>query len=210
MKSFTIFVLAIFLISCAETKTGQVEDQYFSNKNSAQPHLLSEEIWQLMNDSIGSVLNYEVLQEKLFGKFFGDRVEFFIIKDLQKSVHGSSVKSLTLTYLDGKLGKAKYILEDDITESMINMNGKFSIIGFDPTNRELILTQLVVNMKDKKYTLHEELNNYQLTWKTEGIEVILRINKNDSLNGIQYIEKLENYDRIYRSIEKGTAKASIL
>jgi len=51
----------------------------------------------------------EDIEENLFGKFFCDRAEFYVIKNPQNEVYATRPESITLFYLDGELRQTKYI-----------------------------------------------------------------------------------------------------
>ncbi len=141
------------------------------------------------------------LDEHLFGRFFGNRASFYIIKNPNNRINGVKVKSMTLYYLDGSLFKTKYILDKNISEFLINNYPQFTLRGFDVGNRKILSNEKIFYRKKKKWYLNSTLDNYEIIWRLGRNEMKMRVNANDTIATYQYIVNNKNYDRILTSIE---------
>ncbi len=151
-------------------------------------------------DAADSVENYD-LDEHLFGKFFGDRASFYIIKDPNNRINGIKVKSMTLFYLDGTLFKTKYVLEKNIADYLINNYPQFTLRGFDLKNRDLMNREKIFYKKNRKWSLNPGLDNYEIIWRLGRNEMIMRVNENDPEMAYQYTVNDKNYKKILYTIE---------
>ena len=147
-----------------------------------------------------SVSDYD-LEDHLFGKFYGDRAGFYIIKNPENKIFGHKVNSITLYYLDGKLYKTKYVVDSNLVNDLINIYPQFHIRGFDKTNRYILKSEGIYYRKNKRWYLNDSLSNYDIKWKVGGNNMRLRINKNNEEEPYQYIVKNRNYEQALARIE---------
>lgn len=144
--------------------------------------------------------NYE-LGKNLFGKFFKQRAEFYIIENPNKTLYSKPVKSITLYFLDGALAKTKYELEDDISDDLIHSYGTFTIKGYDTLTRALFKREKIVSVKDQKRMLNKNLTNYELKWDLESKFVYTRVDKSAKKKRFEYIEALKHYSSKFSQLE---------
>lgn len=142
------------------------------------------------------------LDKHRFGKFFCDRAEFFVIHEPQYEVYSVKPKSITLFYLDGELSQTKYILSEDIVVKLLNELGRASIIGCDFENRSIIQTQPFLISTEHGLRLNEKLNNVELKWTFGEKQIKYRVNTTGGKAEFSYLEKLKNYEREFKKIEK--------
>ena len=147
-----------------------------------------------------SVSDYD-LEDHLFGKFYGDRAGFYIIKNPDNRIFGHKVHSITLYYLDGKLYKTKYVVNDNLVNDLINIYPQFKIRGFDESNRSILKKEAIFYRIKKKWFLNDNLSNYDIHWKVGESDMRLRINKYSGEEPYQYIIKNGNYEKALAKIE---------
>nr|HPM29742.1 hypothetical protein [Chryseolinea sp.] len=138
----------------------------------------------------------------LFGKFFADRAEFFVINKPTNTLHGSSIQSITLFYLDGQLSKTKYVVADNIAENLVQQFGSFTITGLDQHNKSIIASHTVMienGIESKR--LNPQLDNFEMTWKKGSSQIKYRASKANAMDRYTYTERLSNYEQAYRSVE---------
>ena len=111
-----------------------------------------------IDGSTDTLRSYE-LGKNLFGKFFKQRAEFYIIENPNKTLYNRPVKSITLYFLDGTLAKTKYELDDDISDDLIQSFGTFTIKGYDTLTRGLFKREKIIAMNDQRKTLNKNLTN---------------------------------------------------
>lgn len=163
----------------------EVPDEFLS--------LYEQEETETINSDIGG---------NLYGKFFNERAEFFIIENPQNKLHDTGVKSITLYYLDGQLGKTKYILQQNVADKLIECYGSFKISAHDSKNRDILKSGKVLVKTDEDIELNHELDNYQLTWTSGNNKIVYKVNVNDKQETYRYVEKRSNYEQNFREIEK--------
>ena len=144
--------------------------------------------------------NYE-LGKNLFGKFFKQRAEFYIIENPNKTLYNKPVKSITLYFLDGALAKTKYELDEDISDDLIHSYGKFTIKGYDTLTRGLFKREKILSVKDQKKMLNKNLTNYELKWDLESKLVYARVDKSAPKKRFEYIETLKHYSSKFKQLE---------
>ena len=148
------------------------------------------------NDSINVTV-----EENLYGTFFGDRAEFFIVNDPKNLIHGAKIKKVTFCYLDGELCQSRYVLETDISDKLIRTHGNFKIKGFDFKDRRVIADQNVMIDYGKGMELNHDLHNFELTWTLGDRHIKMRVNRHAVDQPFEYTEQLADYNLLFRSIE---------
>lgn len=153
-----------------------------------------------LNTQPGSVRVPGKLEENLFGKFFCDRAEFYIINHPQNNLYASSVESITLCYLDGELRQARYALSGNVVNRLIRDFGNFSIMGLDIRNREVIAAGKILRRTDGQLVLNPKLDRYEMRWRFGDKEVRYRV-RPDSNFPFVYMERVLGYERELKAIE---------
>lgn len=143
----------------------------------------------------------EELEGNLFGKFFCDRAEFYVIESPNDRIYNAQARSLTLYYLDGVLSKKKYRLTVDIHAELIKSLGNFSITGFDRKNYALIKKGEILVRTRAGLALNKALDNYELKWETENGMVSYRVKFLNGRPTYHYIEKELTYESHFKSLE---------
>lgn len=138
-------------------------------------------------------LSEEELEKNLFGRFFNDRAEFFIIREPKMKIFSSSVRAMTLYYIDGVLCKTKYELVENIAPQLINAYGKFSIFGRDSINSNLLRHEAVL-VGDKAKHLNMKLDNYNMVWKRNDKHFIFHADETYGHHYFELVEKMLDYD----------------
>lgn len=142
------------------------------------------------------------LEGNLFGKFFKDRASFFIVESPANKIYNSEMKSITLYYLDGELSKTKYILKEDVLDSLIAAYGKFKIRGCDMKNRNLITAGKAVVKTAEGFELNSQFDNFEINWVLANTQISYRVNMHEEDNPFCYVEKKKNYEIAFREIER--------
>ncbi len=144
------------------------------------------------------------VEKDLFGTFFGGRATFFIVNEPKNLIHGAKIKHVTFCYLDGALSRSKYVLEDDISEKLIETYGSFRIKGYDAADRKIIADRLVMVDYGQGKELNHDLHNFELSWAVgEGL-IKVRVNRDTVDQSYEYIEQLADYKLLFKGIEYGS------
>ena len=208
-KSFLLPILVIFLIGCQPR--GQEEAVTTLNKGKGGGRSVKsfdrQEVPQgLLTLSAqaqkGEAHKTQVPKENLYGKFFDERAAFYIIEEPQNKLFQAKVKSLTLYYLDGQLSQTRYIVEQDIVDSLLKMYGSFGIIGHDPKNQELIRSRQIMLSTADGLVFNKALDNYQLVWQVEDQQIRYRVNIHTLNEQFKYVERTKAYKQTLNEIER--------
>ena len=197
--AFLLFCLA--LISCEKDSEKEEEQQELDPAEIKKSEKNVSERFLRVDGTLDTLRQYE-LGKDLFGKFFQERAEFYIIEDPNKTIYNHPVKSITLYFLDGKLSKTKYELDADISDDLIHSYGTFTIKGYDSITRRLFKTEKIVARVNNKKTLNKNLINYELKWEMSSKFIYTRVDKSGPMVRYEYIESLKNYDAKFRGVER--------
>lgn len=146
-------------------------------------------------------LSIHDLETHLFGRFFMDRAEFYIIKSPRNKFFSSPIFSVTLYYLDGTLSQTKYVLQNNIADSLINKYGKFQITALDKVSRDILETNHVISKLNNKWQLNPQLSRYELLWTMGERQIKLRVDPQENNESIKYIDGLVNYKKMFSNVE---------
>jgi hypothetical protein len=197
---YILTVAAIILLGCGEKESADevvMEEPQRVIKNEKN---ISERFLRIDGNS-DTLRSYE-LGKNLFGKFYRERAEFYIIENPNKTIYNRPVKSITLYFLDGMLAKTKYELEDDISDDLIQSYGAFSIKGMDTLTRALFKREKILSTENKRKVLNKNLLNYELKWEFEAKYVYTRVDKSSPKKRFEYIESLKDYASKFRRLEQ--------
>jgi len=195
--SLTAISMALCL-SCEKKllKTDEIQQEKTIQKGEKN---ISERFLRI-DGRIDTLRNYE-LGKNLFGRFFKQRAEFYVIENPNKTLYNKPVKTITLYFLDGALAKTRYELEDDISDDLIHSHGTFTIKGYDTLTRGLFKREKIILVKDQKKMLNKNLTNYELKWDLESKFVYTRVYKSSEKKRFEYIESIKSYSNKFRQLE---------
>lgn len=205
--SVALFISICFL-SCRK-KTETTETKNIPVDSVAQTLLPSQDkearevAKTVERDSISGDTIHFTVEENLYGTFFGDRAEFFIVNEPESLIHGAKIKTVTFCYLDGELCKSKYVLASDISNKLIRTYGSFKIKGFDFKNRHVIQVEPVMMDYGKGQELNLNLHNFELTWILGDRHIKMRVNRYMADRPFEYTEQLADYNLLFKSAEYG-------
>ena len=143
-------------------------------------------------------------EEDLFSKFFGDRAELVVVENPSNQIFGAFIDKIILYYIDGKLCQTKYILMQDITDTLVNKFQKASAMGLDEQNEKIIDDGKWLSFSNNQWHVSDKLTHYQLMWELPDKQITLRIDEEKQVEGIEYIETLPSYEKFYKEREHGT------
>lgn len=166
-----------------------------------QRPLLTNEALKLNLDSL-SEMESMISEDHLFGKFFNDRAEYFVVENPSNTIFQTNVHSITLFHLDGKLGQTKYVLEEDIASNLLQQFGACKIVGLDSLSKMVMESESIVLKKEGKLVLNPKLTAYELRWVLDDKEVRYRVRENETKDNFVFIERLKSYQKEVAEIER--------
>jgi hypothetical protein len=190
---FLSAVLILSLFSCSHKKesTLLLKDE---RKPVATPQINSfgKEISQL---------SQKELDQSLYGRFFYDRAEYYIIHRPSNKLMGRDILKATLYYMDGQLYKVKYLLDVDIANDLVNRHRQFKVKPLDEISRSVLKNQAVAFKVDTVLSLNSNLRNYELTWNRGEKEIRWRTGADGHPSLYEYSESLPDYRKKFRELE---------
>ena len=191
----------IALVSCEKDSAKDDQQKDPDQEEITKSEKNVSERFLRIDGTLDTLRQYE-LGKDLFGKFFQERAEFYIIENPNKTIYNHPVKSITLYFLDGKLSKTKYELDTDISDDLIHSYGTFTIKGYDSITRRLFKTEKIIDRVNNKKILNKNLVNYELKWEMPTKFIYTRVDKSGPKRRYEYIESLKNYDAKFRGVER--------
>jgi hypothetical protein len=197
---FTVSI-AVLLFSCHKETKQEAED---SERSAA--HDDSDKFARgvkTINASLGESLSTAPanLNKNLYGKFFYDRAEYYIIENPSNKLWGRNVLKSTLYYFDGQLYKIKYLMADDISHELINEHRQFKVRPLDSLSRVVVKSQAVVFQQNSTLMMNDNLSAYELTWTRDDKLVKWRTSLEHEGKYFEYSEILASYKKKYKELE---------
>jgi hypothetical protein len=141
------------------------------------------------------------LSKNLYGKFFYDRAEYYVIDNPTNKLWGKAVLQTTLYYFDGQLYKVRHLMEEDISSDLINGYRKFKIKALDSLSRSVLKSQAAVFRMNDHLLLNDNLSRYELTWDKGTQLVKWKTSEVGEGKYFEYSECLADYRKKYRELE---------
>ena len=200
-----LFAVSLALTSCDKSDNREVLHNSITSSESDNRNFdnaeVPEELLTLRSENSNETKN-DTLSDNLFGRFFCDRAEFYIIDNPQNEIYFQKPTSIILYYLDGELCQAKYELEENIADRLFKELGRCRIIGIDLKNRAIIESNGILIKSETGTEFNPELDNYELKWTIGDKEVKYRVERKEDKIRFIYTEKLKSYEKQYKRIEK--------
>jgi hypothetical protein len=98
-----------------------------------------------------NIESIDLSQFDLYGKFFNDRIEFYMSNNTRTNILNANVEQITLYFIDGVQAKTKYILSDNISSHLINTKGKFKFQALNWKNKALTKNENIIYKENQKY-----------------------------------------------------------
>ena len=187
------------LLSCQEPYTREVEPPKTNLEDSEVTY--NKQFIPEALLSLGSNERYVPQEGNLFGRFYNERAEFFIIDNPQNTLYDVQVNSVVLCYLDGFLSKTTYFLNENVANKLVSRYGSFRISGHDFENRELINKREIWENREYK-RLSEKLDDFRMSWTLGDQEIVYEVDLNKNNEKFVYIEMTDQYKNLLRVIEK--------
>lgn len=141
------------------------------------------------------------LKDHLFGKFFQDRAEFFVIQNSNSEIFGTPVETIILYYLDERHCQSKFIVTENMADKLIARYGTFTLTPLDDHNRELAENESVLVEENGNKKLNRSFTHVELSWKLNDKVVNFRLNQQHKTEPFVYTEHVPDYPKLYRSVE---------
>lgn len=191
-------VLAMSVAACHERKR-DLTPRVAENQEEILPRVVLPDQSLDPTDSLSTI--EPELEDHLFGKFFNDRAEFYVVQYPTNTLFDKPVDEITLCFLDGKLSQTRYMLHDDLTDELISKYGKFTFKPFDPANSKLLEDNRLIDVGNGQTKLNSVFTNYELSWDTNDKRILVRVDRTKPAARVTYTERLHNHTATYKMIE---------
>lgn len=205
MKTWTWAILPILMLTCCESKREKPKVREYKHNTKLATHWLDNsqvpvELLNLDMNSDKAEFNF-YMEDNLFGRFFCDRAELYIIDNPLNEIHAVRPASIILYFLDHKLRQTQYHLKHDISRALLRQHGRFSITGLDPKNKGIIDHERWVLETSEGLQLNPALDNVELKWTFRTKEIRYRIT-NTPGSRYMYAEKTRNFEKEFKALER--------
>ena len=212
LNSVYFLFIVVFLISCnqrpdlvnkksvTKTETRTEQDLFSSIPESQQAYRL----WHTIDQ-------FELDQFDFFGEFYDDRLKFYYNENPQLNIGNADVKLLMLYFLDERLVKIRYHLDNDIEDHLMDSLG-IGILNSKYTKRKRVFAtdKSLKKLKDFNKSKNEPID-YEIAWDRHIILSTYAVNdhsnKRLSFDTISanyvYIDQLKSYRKRLMEIENG-------
>ncbi|WP_258102011.1 hypothetical protein [Marinoscillum pacificum] len=204
MKQLIYSVLIVFLITkCTPKKPIETEAKIKGLTESEKKANIDEAVtYDLISVEIGATQEQlNVSQQHLYGKFFDDRAEFYIVENPDLYVSEALVNRLTLYFIDGTLCKKKYELDTDISQELMKAYGGFRFKALNDTTYKLSREENIVVKSDTGNFINDSFNRYQMKWEDEGVAIKYLVFKDTTAGQLELVEELISYKDLLRAAE---------
>jgi len=190
----SISVIIILFTSCSKPETSREPHRQGLTERGKKANHDKAITYSLITVEIGTPKSQvNVAEEHLYGKFFGDRAEFYIVENPELYVSNSQVNRLTLYFIDGMLCKKKYDLESDISQELMKSYGSFKFKALNDSTRDISKSEKIVLKTNGSARINEHLNRFQMKWDQEEVLIKYLIFKDSAQAEIQLVEELSAY-----------------
>lgn len=202
-KFLLLFAFCGFLSCQRVERTRQSTEEASAKIDLPEPQRLPQDLKVLtINESFEQERPF--LDDYLFGKFFQDRAEFFVIQHSNSTIFGIPVSTVVLYYLDGEHCKTKFVMTEDIGGRLIAEYGNFKIVPLDEPTKELLSKEeIVVTVKENKI-INKAFRKYELLWKLNSKIVRYKVDLDNPTEPFVYTEHVPHYDNLYRNLESAS------
>lgn len=204
MKQLIYSVLVVFLMTnCSPKKPIETEAKINGLTESEKKANIDEAVtYDLISVEIGATQEQlNVSQQHLYGKFFDDRAEFYIVENPDLYVSEALVNRLTLYFIDGTLCKKKYELDSDISQELMKAYGGFRFKALNDTTYKLSREENIVVKSDTGNFINDSFNRYQMKWEDEGVAIKYLVFKDTTAGQLELVEELISYKDLLRAAE---------
>lgn len=107
---------------------------------------------------------------KHFGDFFDDRLRFYYTDNPGLRIGKAHVQFLMLYFIDNRLVKIRYHLNNDISNYLIDSLGMCKIKSSDSTNMAILKSGPVLYRNKNRVRLNPDLDDYEMIWDRYVVE----------------------------------------
>ena len=204
MKKILIHLcLTLCIYSCDSSKqVDEDTDGGLSNRGKAA-NMAKAKTYNLVQVGLGTSLTDLSLSDRhLYGNFFEERASFYIIEQPELFLSDAEVLRLTLYFIDGVLCKKKFLLNKDISTSLIRSYGGFKFLPLNMQSKTASKKNKIIIKTENGHQLNGDINKYQLKWDKNDTAIKYRF-KNDSVELIVTLEEeLTAYRQLLKMAEK--------
>lgn len=203
MKYYLIFFASLVIVSCSRierTETASVRKGLTERGKKA--NLDKAATFDLISVEIGATKEQvSVAEDHLYGKFFDDRAEFYIVENPELYISNAEVNRLTLYFIDGTLCKKKYELNTDISSELMKAYGGFKFKALNDTTYKLSRMERIVNKTDSGAHINGKFNRYQMRWDDEEVLIKYIVFRDSTASQLNLVEELAAYKDLLRAAE---------
>ncbi len=208
--AFSVFISLLVLSACdfrpeAEEKDSLEETGIYGSdptKDHAPPVHQSYRLWHRIDQLDLSSFNY-------YSSFFDNRLKFFYTTDPGLTLGTSQVDMIMLYFLDNRLVKIRYHMEEDITEFLMDSLGLGDLKTRFNNHKKIYATRTNIDRFRDYERRNGNVGGYDIVWDRNIIYSTYKVDPTSSslyafdtiAAGYVYIDQLKSYRKRLIAIE---------
>lgn len=199
---YSAITLLLVSLSCSSPAKKEAPIKKGLTERGKKANLDKATTFSLIQVEIGSTKEQmSVNQEHLYGKFFDDRAEFYIVENPELYISSTLVNRLTLYFIDGTLCKKKYELDSDISNDLMKAYGGFRFKALNDTTYKLSRSEKIVLKTEEGNLINQKFNRYQMKWSKADVDIKYVVFKDSIAGELELVEELTAYKNLLRAAE---------
>lgn len=201
MKRYHLIIL-LLICACSKPLKNDEPERKGLTERGKQANLDEASSYSLISVEIGATREQvSVTEDHLYGKFFDERAEFYIVENPELYISDTEVNKLTLYFIDGTLCKKKYELAEDISGELIKAYGGFKFKALNDTTYKLSRAEKIVLKTEEGNQMNEKFNRYQMRWDDYDVLIKYVVFKDTVAGQLELVEELAAYKTLLRAAE---------
>jgi len=199
---YSFLIIVLMFTSCVNTESNEETKEDGFTSEGKEANINQAETYNLISVEIGTYKKeITISDDHLYGKFFGDRAEFYIVENPELFVSSSPVDRLTLYFIDSVLCKKKYELTQDINPELIKSYGGFKFKALNEATKIKSKKEKIVLKSDGGSYINSHLTHYQMRWNESEVALKYIVRTDSSIAQYHLIEELNAYKKLFRMAE---------
>jgi hypothetical protein len=206
MKPLTLIASLALLFSCHQSANDQnalATPDVVVGTSDYKPNEKFKRGVRTVEMSLGEEVapDRAALKKNLYGKFFNDRAEYYIVENPRNTLMESPIHRATLYYFDGKLYRVKYLVAEDKASQLMRSRPRFSIRALTQMGKQALATEpAVTQSSDGTIRVNPLVDDYELIWKDQ--DMIVKWRRVKAEKNYEYSEYNTAYVTKYRELQR--------
>ncbi len=197
-----LIILVLLILSCSDLRKNGGEEDLVRRQTIGKGDTEATE-QTLLTVKIGTPKSsIDISEHHLYGRFFQDRAEFFIVEQPKLYLSDTKVDELTLYFIDGVLCKKKYKLAEDISSDLMRAYGTFKFRALNDSSKKISKREGILKKVGGKKFINDKLTYYRMRWTKQQPTLYYQYKRDSAAENHLLIEELVDYKDLLREAER--------